>query len=151
MNRRLTHIVSAGGLLFGGLAILAGSFLTWGTCADTACGRGGLAFFVLVDVSGIGFAHGIGTGIIGILLTLIGIDALRHSASHRLLGAAFVLGLLESLIVGAFVVEWFVLSSLLYGPGVGVYVVVVGVGLAMAAAVWRGRRSRKTAQEGPIH
>ena len=151
MNRRQTHIVSAGGLLLGGLAILAGSLLTWGTCGDTACGRGGLAFFVLVDVSGVGFAHGIGTGIIGILLTMIGVAGLRCAPTSRVVGSTIVLGLLASLIVGAFVVEWFVLPSVLYGPGVGVYVVVVGIGLAMAAAVWRGRRERKTAQEGPIH
>jgi len=126
--------IGAVGLLLGGLAILAGSFLPRGTCADTACGRGGLAFFVLVDGSGIGFAHGIGTGIIGILLTMIGVAGLRSAPTNRVVGSAFVLGLLASLIMGAYVVEWFVLSSVLYGPGVGVYVVVVGAGLAMTAS-----------------
>ena len=43
-------------LILAGLLSIIGSFLTWSICPDTSCGGEGLAFFVLVDRSGVEWA-----------------------------------------------------------------------------------------------
>jgi len=71
------------GLAVGGIAVVLGSLMTWGTCPDTTCGAGGLAFFVLVPKSGIDFGLGYLTLGAGLVVTLVGLETLRLRGASR--------------------------------------------------------------------
>lgn len=130
------------GVALGGLTALWGSFEPWGTCPDTACGEEELAFFVLVDKTGVDFGPGVVTAVLALALTIIGIAALWRGGALPFRPQSVVLALAALLTVGAFVVRMYVLPEfLLYGPGIGVYLVAAGAVVAAAASV----RVRKAA------
>jgi hypothetical protein len=130
------------GVVLGGLAALWGSFEPWGTCPDTACGEERLAFFVLVDKTGVDFGLGVVTALLGLALAIIGIAAFRQGGASPWRTPSVVLALAALLTVGAFVVRMYVLPEfLLYGPGTGVYLVAAGAVMAATAGV----RVRKAA------
>lgn len=124
------------GVALGGLTALWGSFEPWGTCPDTACGAEGLAFFVLVDKTGVDFGPGVVTALLALSLTIIGIAAFRHGGASPFRAQSVVLALAALLTVGTFVVRMYVFPEfLLYGPGIGVYLVGAGAVVAAAASV----------------
>jgi hypothetical protein len=73
------------------LAALWGSFEPWGTCPDTACGEERLAFFVLVDKTGVDFGPGGVTAVLGLALAIIGIAAFRQGRATALRTLSVVL------------------------------------------------------------
>jgi hypothetical protein len=123
-------------LVVGGFVVLVGSFLDWGTCPDTSCGKDGGALFVLVDKSGIDFGPGILTALLGIVLAAGGVSVLRIGGPPAFRAGAVLLALIVLATVGAFYVRMYVFPEfLLYGPGFGLVLVAAGGLIALAASL----------------
>jgi hypothetical protein len=116
-------------LLLAGLLSIIGSFLTWSTCPDTSCGGEGLAFFVLVDRSGVEWGEGVVTALLGAAIVRIGLGRLRFPDSPT--GLATWLGLAVLAAVAVHVIRLHVLPGpLFYGPSYGAMIVSMGGVLA---------------------
>ena len=123
-------------LVLGGIAVIVGSFLPWGTCPDTRCGAEGVGFFVLVERSGIDFGPGILTGIGGVLMAACGAALFRAPGVRLFRTAPLLLAALVVVIVAGFVLRMYVFPEfLLYGPNVGVYTAAIGGVIGGAAGL----------------
>jgi hypothetical protein len=128
------------GVAIGGFITVWGSFLPWGTCPNTTCGTGDVGFFVLVERTGVGFGPGILTALLGFVLLIFCLSALRQGGASPMRTPSVMLALATLLTVGAFVLRMYVFPAfLLYGPEIGVYLVSGGAILA-ALSSWRVRR-----------
>ena len=125
-------------LLLGGVLSIVGSFLTWSICPDTSCGDEGLAFFSLVDRSGVEWGEGVVTALLGAAIVRIGVARLRSPDSPT--GLASWLGLAVLATVAVHVVRLHVLPGPLFsGPSYGA--MIVSMGGLLAAVAGRGGRS----------
>jgi hypothetical protein len=118
-----SHGVWASGalVLAGNLAIL-GSFSTWDTCPDSSCHRGGGALMALWETSGVEFGPGIATVVLGILLVVVGLWALR--APIRAGPVGLLAGSAVVLTTVAFYLRMHVFTDeRYYGPDMGLFVV----------------------------
>jgi hypothetical protein len=132
---------ASGALLLGGVLSLIGSFQTWAICPDTSCGRDELAFFVLVDRSGVEWGEGVLTAFLGAAITLIGLWSLR-SRTPKMARLASWLGLTVVVVVAVNVIRLHVLPGpRFYGPEVGVLIVAGGGLLATVAGRWGPSRT----------
>jgi hypothetical protein len=126
--------LAALGLAFGGFAVIGGSFANWGVCPKIPC-EGDFGLFSLFERSGIDFGPGVVTAMLGLLLALTGLYAIRRRgvlpfATLPLVAAALVL-----LIIGAYVVRvHFFPEFSIDGPSLGVYFVAGGGAIAAVAS-----------------
>src|SRR6266540_3100336 len=84
------------------LVTLLGSVGEWVVCSTTDC-YGPLQSFS--EMSGLDVGYGVVTAIAGILLTVIGIDAIRRNGSSRFGTSATLLALLVLVTITLFVVR----------------------------------------------
>lgn len=120
-------------VLAGNLSVL-GSFMTWDICPDSSCHRGGGGFMALWPTSGVEFGPGIASVVLGILLVVVGLWALRAP------GRAGPVGLLAGSAVVLTTVAFYLRMHVFtderyYGPGMGLIVVALG-GLIATLAGW---------------
>ncbi len=121
-------------LVVAGALAVVGSLLTWDTCPDTACGRDELAFFILVDMSGVDWGIGFVTVALGIVLVAAGVSG-RDRPTRAVARIAGVAGWLVVLTCVAFVLRMHVFTDTrFYGPGIGVFVVLFAGVVAILAA-----------------
>ncbi|HEX5015249.1 MAG TPA: hypothetical protein VFV72_13945 [Candidatus Limnocylindrales bacterium] len=116
-------------VLAGGVVIF-GSLSNWGTCPQAPC-EGGLGLQSLVPRGGVTYAHGIATLVLGGVLAIVGVQALRRESS-RVWWIGFGAALAVLNVVAIFMVQRFSSETdyFLYGPGLGVYLVWFGGVLA---------------------
>jgi hypothetical protein len=131
-------------ILAGYLAVL-GSFSTWDICPDSSCHRGGGALMALWETSGVEFGPGIATVVLGILLVVVGLWALRAPARAGLVG--LLAGSTVVLTTVVFYLRMHVSTDeRYYGPEMGLFVVALG---GLIAAFASRRLPRPTSVEPP--
>jgi len=119
-------------VLAGNLAIL-GSFSTWDTCPDSSCHRGGGALMALWETSGVEFGPGIATVVLGIVLVVVGLWALR--APVRAGPVGLFAGSAVVLTTVAFYLRMHVFTDeRYYGPDMGLFIVALGGLIATLAS-----------------
>ena len=119
-------------VLAGNLSVL-GSFSTWDTCPDSSCHRGGGALMALWETSGVEFGPGIATVVLGILLVVVGLWALR--APDRAAPVGLLAGSTVVLTTVAFYLRMHVFTDeRYYGPDMGLFVVALGGLIAIIAS-----------------
>jgi hypothetical protein len=108
-------------ILAGNLAVL-GSFSTWDICPDSSCYRSGGGYMALWPTSGVEFGPGIATVVLGILLVVVGLWALRAPVRAGLVG--LLAGSAVVLTTVVFYLRMHVLTDeRYYGPEMGLFVV----------------------------
>lgn len=128
-------------VLFGGLAIVVGSFTTWGACSGIPC-EGPGQLFMIWERTGVSFGPGIVTALLGLLMVALGIDATR--GRDRAVPAEVPIGMASVVLV---VVIGFVMRVhlvplyKLYGGFEGPILVGAGAIAALLASL-RQRRAR---------
>ena len=131
-------------LAVAGLLALLGSFMTWGTCSTTPCG-GNLQS--ISEYSGLDLGFGVVTAVAGLVLTAIGLDALRRSGASRFAPAAVPIALLVVVTAGVSVIWMFVVpgddKDFYWPPDVVSLVGILGM-IAFAASL----RLRHTVRPG---
>ena len=134
-RRGVARLLPPLGVALGGLAVLVGSFARWGGCRQMPCDPGdGVAFFVLVDYSGLDLGFGVVTVLSGLAMAIVGLLALgeRRVRNPRRLVAICTTIVLATMVA---VVTWdfvFHVRSI-DGPKFGVYIVIAGAVLAAVA------------------
>jgi hypothetical protein len=117
-----------------GLLTLLGSTGDWVECSTTDCYGGLMAFS---EMSGLDVGYGVVTAIAGILLSVIGIDAIRRNGISRFGTLATLLACLVFATVTLFVVDVYVFadeSMHLWGPPAFAAFITGGGGLIALAA-----------------
>jgi hypothetical protein len=119
-----------------GLVMLLGSVGDWVECSTTDCYGLLLSFS---EMSGLDVGYGVVTAIAGILLTAIGIDAIRRSGTSRFGTLATLLACLGLVAVTLFVVDVYVFADesmhLSGPPAFGAFLTGGGGLIALAAAL----------------
>jgi hypothetical protein len=131
---------SAVALILAGDLSVSGSFMTWDTCPDSSCHRDELALMALWETSGVEFGPGIATVLLGILLVVLGLWALRAPARARPFGLLAGVGVMLTTL-GFFLRMHVFTDERYYGPDLGLIVVALG-GLIAILASRRLPRSR---------
>jgi hypothetical protein len=125
-------------VIAGSLTVLA-SFWTWGSCSTTPCG----GFLQSIsDYSGLDLGFGFVTAGAGLLLAVIGLDALRRGGVSRFATAAVLLAILIVVTAGGSVIWMYVLpgddKDYYWPPYVPILVGIVGlIGLAASLRLRR--------------
>lgn len=128
-QRRLALVI-----VFGGLALLYGSFQPWDTCTKRPC-EGDFGLFSLVSRSGVSIGWGVVTAELGLFLAAAGVIAFRRprTFAFRLETTAF--GLLASTVIVAYFIRTFIVPEFFaYGPKLGLVVAAGGAVLATLAS-----------------
>jgi hypothetical protein len=131
-------------LALSGLAMVVGSSLTWHYDSSGI-------LMSIVAMSGFDLAHGLLVAEIGLVLTLVGLSAVRRAGASPFGADSFALAVVALLIVGAYAIQLYggPVSdggpvSINYGQHLGVYVVALAA--AMAAVASRRLRPANEAQ-----
>ena len=115
--------------------------MPWLTCSTIGCDSPLQAFSTF---SGVAIGYGAFTAVAGVLLTAIGIDALRHDGVSRFAAPATVLALLAFGTVSAFFISTYLFAdyslSIEWPPRYGAILTAAGALIAFAAS-FRVRRS----------
>ncbi len=127
-------------ILFGGLAIVVGSFTRWGACAGIPC-EGPMQLFSIWERTGVSFGPGIVTATLGLFILALGIDATRGPgralpAELPLTAASVVLIVVVCFVVRVHVVPLYKVYPGFEGP--------ILVGLGATAALLASLRQRRT-------
>jgi peptidoglycan/LPS O-acetylase OafA/YrhL len=122
-------------LMVSGVLIALLSFQHWTSCPTTPCGG---MLMAISTYTGIDLGFGIVTGVTGVLLAGIGVDALRHDGASSFAPLAVSLALLTIATIGASVVWMYVIpdddNEYYWPPSTAILIGLIGL-IAMAASL----------------
>ena len=131
-------------LLVAGLLTAFLSFQRWTSCPTTPCGG---ILMAISDYSGTDLGFGVVTGLAGVLLAAIGLDALRHDGVSRFASAAVLLALLIVVTVVASVVWMYVIpgddKEFYWPPFTAILIGSIGLIALVVSVSLRGMLSRR--------
>ena len=144
-SRGAAVVLVVTGLLTGFL-----SFQWWASCPTTPCGG---FLMAISEYSGTDLGFGVITALAGVLLSAIGLDALRHHGVSRFATAAVLLTLLIVATVGASVVWMYVIpgdaKEFYWPPSTAILVGIIGLIAFGASLRLRGKVPIRDGQVRP--